>query len=86
VEKESDEAQDALWTKAVAKQLQVDMKEAGLTQRKVSERTGINYQTLGRYLRAERDMDVGVMGAIARVIGVPPEDVWVNAGKRIKRD
>lgn len=83
MEIETDEPGKDPYTAAIAKQLQVELKEAGVTQKRVADETGIKYQTLGRYLRGERDMSVGTLGAITSVIGVLPETVWEKARARI---
>lgn len=74
------------WTAAIAMELTLAQKEAGITNVRLSQDTGIVYQSLGRYLRGDREMGNSTFIVLCRGLGVSPADIWKRAGARLAND
>lgn len=73
-------------TAAIAKELDLALTEAGITNRRLSENSGINYQSIGRYIRGEREIGTATFLNICRHIPVDPALIWERAEKRLSGD
>ena len=83
VENETNVPTPDQWAAAIAIELQLAITEVGTTNKAVSEASGVKYQTLGRYLRGDRELRTGVLAAICRSIPIEPWDLWQKAGTRL---
>lgn len=80
---DNNEPDPSQWTAAIAKELTLAIVEADTTHMRVSEDTGIKYQSLGRYLRGERDLSQSNFIAICRSIPIEPAVIWRKTYERL---
>lgn len=64
---------------AVAATLNGERTAAGLTHDDLAELSGVNKRTLMRLLKAQRDIDVNVMAALAAVFNLTPAELLAKA-------
>lgn len=50
--------------------------ERGLTQEKLADKSGLDMSYIGRIERGEQNSSLGVIGALAKGLGVPAEELF----------
>ena len=71
---------------AVAAELRGERAAKDLTTKQLSERAGIPYASLRRYLGAERHIDVATVAALCGALGLKPAEIVARASERLERD
>jgi transcriptional regulator with XRE-family HTH domain len=71
------------YTVALAATLRAERARAGWTIEEMAERSGLNYETLRRVLRAERDISMDSLRRIANGLGVAPSSLMRDAESRM---
>jgi hypothetical protein len=66
-------------------ELTLAQKEAGITNVRLAQDTGIVYGTIGRYLRGDREMGNSTFIVICGALGIEPPVIWERAAARLKR-
>ena len=70
------------YTAAVAETLRAERAAAGLTIPELADRAGMVAVTLQRVLKAERDITVAQLAALAPVLGMTPSKLLAEAERR----
>jgi len=73
------------YTAAVAETLRAERAAAGLTIPELADRAGMVAVTLQRVLKAERDITVAQLAALAPVLGMTPSKLLAKAERRSAR-
>jgi transcriptional regulator with XRE-family HTH domain len=71
------------YTVALAATLRAECARAGWTIEEMAERSGLNYETLRRMLREERDISMDSLRRIANGLGVAPSSLMRDAESRM---
>lgn len=71
---------------AVAKAISAERGAAGMTIKELAEKSGVPERTLIRLLKAERDIKVDQLAALADVFGITPAALIAEAQKYQKRE
>ena len=71
------------YTAAVAEALRAERAAAGLSIRELADRAGMVAVTLQRVLKAERDINVAQLAALAPVLGMTPSTLLAEAERRM---
>jgi transcriptional regulator with XRE-family HTH domain len=67
---------------AVLTEIRAELAAKNLTVAEVAERIGVHYNTLGRYLKGERDMSFKDFLLLCRALGVSAEFIFSRAHER----
>ena len=70
------------YTAAVAEALRAERASAGLSIRELADRAGMVAVTLQRVLKAERDITVAQLAALAPALGMTPSTLLAEAERR----
>ena len=70
-------------TRAVAQQLQAERAAAGMTYAQLAEASGVNEQSITRYLTGKRDFKIEVLGQLADALSLTPQTILARAIERI---
>lgn len=68
---------------AMGTQIRVELAERGWTQKVLAEKIGITRETLGKYMKGQRDMPMPVFYEIATAFGHSPRDFMKEVQERI---
>lgn len=68
---------------ATATQVRVELATRDWTQKDLAEKVGITRETLGRYLKGQRDMPMPTFYAIAEAFGYSPRELMSLVQDRI---
>jgi transcriptional regulator with XRE-family HTH domain len=71
------------YTVALAATLRAERARAGWTIEEMAERSGLNYETLRRMLRAERDISMDSLRRVSDALRVAPSYLLADAESRI---
>jgi transcriptional regulator with XRE-family HTH domain len=77
---------DVEFTGYVAMALEAERGAARLSIEALADQSGVPLRTLYRVLHAERDINVEQLAQLARVFGIEPAEIIVEAQRRRARD
>ncbi|MCS0500608.1 helix-turn-helix domain-containing protein [Protaetiibacter mangrovi] len=73
------------FAETVAAQVRAEIAAAGTTVAGVARTTGINRETLDRWVKGERAMNLATLYRIAAAVGVPPHTIVERAEERFAK-
>lgn len=68
----------------VAQQLQAERAAMGWTYKQMAEASGVDQQSLIRYLTGKREIKTAVLGLLCDALGITPGDLLRRATERIQ--
>jgi transcriptional regulator with XRE-family HTH domain len=74
----------SLENRAMAAAIRAERSAAGLSQETLAKLSGVNYETLKRILKGDRDINITQISGIALAVGITPAQLVQRAEERLR--